>query len=313
MIGAISGDNGNILKTGIAIMVIGLNGVFCFWLLMKIQVKGCAWYWSGKGNEFEGLRMNGIAYDYFKNSSSKTRFQTLMSRTKLNQYLPKASKWHHKRLVKCGMASHIATQCVNLWRISLVGLPTVYWILNRDQLGKSFLIAIAMEIFFWTVTQTKIKQRQNTFVTGVYKIYRYMALQLTAGLSCVEVIKYLHESVEEPFLKEAMFGFSSCYFKTMEIDLAVEELINRIEGDEIQVLGTVLRQGLQTGNHYEMVVKQEQLMVKRYYAAIASESQQVQNKGILLAIALCMLVFTLLAAPMLYEMARASQTIFIGQ
>jgi len=176
---------------------------------------------------------------------------------------------------------------------------------------KAFVAVILMEGLFWAMTEVRIKERQVEFATGVYKIYRYLALQMTAGMSATETVKYLHEAVDQPFLKEAMYSFSSCYFRTMDLDLATEELTKRIQGDEIMVLAAVLRQGILTGAHFDMIQKQEQLMLRRYYAALEIETNLIHAKGVGIAILLCLLVFVLLALPMLYEMGRASKMIFI--
>lgn len=218
--------------------------------------------------------------------------------------------WHYQRWLKCGYERVQAEGRTYRW-LMLLALVSFCILCFRWQTPWLSLYALGLlEMLFFILTHIQAKTRQAEFATGVYRIYRHMALQLTAGMSPTEMLKHLHEAVPEPYLKEAVYSFSSCYFRSMDLELATEELIKRISGDEIQVLATVLRQGVETGDAYSLIQKQEQLMLKRYYAALETETAMMQAKGIGLATGLCLLVFVLLAMPMLYEMSRASQMIF---
>lgn len=221
--------------------------------------------------------------------------------------------WHHDRWLKCGYEKIEAEKRTWKWMFMVGGVTMTVLMTQWQKPWQSLIVLGLLEVAFISLTKAQMKSRQVEFATGVYRIYRYMALQLTAGMSPLETLKHLHEAVAEPFLKEAVYSFSSCYFRTMDLDLATGELTKRISGDEIYVLATVLRQGIETGDPYGLVQKQEQLMLKRYYAALETETAMMQAKGIVLAVGLCLLVFILLAVPMLYEMGRASRSIFIPQ
>ena len=226
------------------------------------------------------------------------------------RYLEQLWRWHFQRWLKCGYGKVQAESRTHRWLLllALVGMVVACF---KWQTVWDCLIALGLlEMLFFILTEIQAKARQAEFATGVYRVYRYMALQMTAGMSPAETLRHLHEAVSEPYLKEAVYSFSSCYFRTMDLEVATEELVKRIAGDEIQVLATVLRQGVETGDAYGLIQKQEQLMLKRYYAALETETAMMQAKGIGLATGLCLLVFVLLALPMLYEMSRASRMIF---
>lgn len=220
-------------------------------------------------------------------------------------------QWHVLRWQKCGHKRSDALSRSSVWLILTLAVVTAVWLSSPLSLWRPLLSLLLLEGLFAATTTLQIRQRQSEFATGVYKIYRYLALQLTAGMTTVETVKHLHEAVDQPFMKEAVFSFSSCYFRTMNLDLAAQELTKRIEGDEIHVLAAVLRQGILTGDHCELIQKQEQLMLRRYYSALEAETGWIHAKGVCIAIGLCLLVFVLLALPMLYEMSRATQMIFI--
>lgn len=219
--------------------------------------------------------------------------------------------WHVLRWQKCGHKRSEALNRAGIWLGLMLIVAAAVWFSSPLSLWRPLLSLLLLEGLFLATTGVRIRERQAEFATGVYKIYRYLALQLTAGMTTVETVKYLHEAVDQPFMKEAVFSFSSCYFRTMNLDLATKELTKRIEGDEIHVLAAVLRQGILTGDHCELIQKQEQLMLRRYYSALEAETEWIHAKGVCIAIGLCLLVFILLALPMLYEMSRATQMIFI--
>jgi hypothetical protein len=220
-------------------------------------------------------------------------------------------KWHFNKWQRCGYKSEASHKRTVIWAAIVLVTSVLAILANPLRFWNAILFIGVLEGVFWILTTIRIKERQVEFATGIYKIYRFLALQLTAGMKTTETIRYLHEAVEEPFLKEAMFGFSSAYFRTMDIDLATEELTKRIEGQEVHVLVSILKQGILTGDHYEMIQKQEQLMLRRYYVALEAQTNMIHAKGIGIAIVLCLVVFVLLALPMLYEMSRATKMIFI--
>jgi hypothetical protein len=228
----------------------------------------------------------------------------------MGKWLIRIGNWHSERWQKCGFSKEEAQSRTRKWLCLVVGISLLIGLANFPKLGTGIMGGALLELLFLSMTRIQMRARQAEFATGVYKIYRYMALQLTAGMSATETVKHLHEAVTQPSLKDAMYSFSSCYFRTMNVALATEELTKRISGDEIQVLAAVLRQGIETGDHYGLIQKQEQLMLKRYYAALETETELIHAKGVGIAIGLCLLVFILLAVPLLYEMGRASQMIF---
>lgn len=291
------------------ILSICATGAFTYLWVIQGLVKKQAGKWNDNNPFAVKFAVNPPLLQHpFEKSGRLKRWMEALAHTSKNILI-----WHEQRLIKSGMVSKSGRMRAKQWCASILGVSLYLLIRDIGHPENALLFCFVLSVYFWMMTGSKIKERKNTFVTGVYKIYRHMALQISSGMSSAESIKYLHESVEEPFLKEAIYRFSSSYFKTMNLELSLKELTERIEGDEVQVLAMVLRQGLQTGDSYEMIIKQEQLMVKRYYAALSAESERIRRKGVLIAIGLCVLIFLLLAAPMVYEMGRATQSIFLGQ
>ena len=219
-------------------------------------------------------------------------------------------RWLTMRLVNAGEAPKDAKRRALIWELIMgIGFIFVQW-RSPFGWGSGIMWLGILLACFWGVTAYQIKVRQFGFATGVYKIYRALSLQLTAGMKVTSSLKQLHEMVDEPFLKEAMHAYSTRYFQTMDLECASEELTRRIGGPEVHILAAVLKQGISTGDHYELLKKQEQVMVRKFYSALEAETEMVKRRTLLIAIALCILVFLLLALPLLYEMSRATENIF---
>lgn len=244
------------------------------------------------------------------NRHSAERIKRRFSSKCGGRYLEQCWHWHYQRWLQCGFGKAQAEDRTFKWLFLMTLVGVCIFVFSWRSLFNGVAALGLLELLFFILTGIQAKARQAEFATGVYRVYRYMALQMTAGMSPAETLRHLHEAVVEPYLKEAVYSFSSCYFRTMDLEQATDELVKRIAGDEIQVLATVLRQGVETGDAYSLIQKQEQLMLKRYYAALETETAMMQAKGIGLATGLCLLVFIMLALPMLYEMGRASQMIF---
>lgn len=169
-----------------------------------------------------------------------------------------------------------------------------------------------LEIVFRTADRIKNKERTRLFNQQAYKIYRYLAIQLTAGIHSTEVLKSLHYSVECIELKNALKSLSGAYFRTMNFDLASKEFYKHYNNKEAETLLLIIQQGVIAGNAYEMVKTQEQIMVNKYFNTLEVNGQWLKVKGSMIAILLSLLIFILLAIPMLYEMTRATHSIFNG-
>lgn len=219
-------------------------------------------------------------------------------------------KWHLERLEKSGEKEGDAHVRASLWLSCVIMVGFMAQVAMPFGLFSGVFAVMAMFLCFAGVTEQRIRAREISFATGVYKIYRYLALQITAGLKVTDTLKHLHEASNQPFLKEAMYAYSTRYFQTMDLDRATEELTKRISGQDVQILTAILKQGITTGDHYQMLKKQEKLMIRRYYAALEAETERMRRRGIIIAISLCLLVFLILALPMVYEMSRATRSIF---
>lgn len=265
------------------VLVTSLLGVaYLYWYQYKRLNK---WYRKGRKQKADSVHFKGFIHLKWRN-------------------------WLVKRLVQAGEPPREAKKRAQIWElIMVIGFLLVQW---QAPLGwlSGLIWLLGLLGGFWMITAQQIRVRQIGFATGVYKLYRALSLQLTAGMTVTSSLKQLHETVDEPFLKEAMHAYSTRYFQTMDLDRASEELVNRIGGPEVQILVAVLKQGITTGDHYALLKKQEQVMLRRFYGALESETEMIRRRTIMIAIGLCILVFLLLALPLLYEMSRATANIF---
>lgn len=221
----------------------------------------------------------------------------------------KGQAWHASRLIKSGGGQEGSQRRAKLWLGALLIIGLLAGVVSMNFL-KGLLAVGTLEICFITLTAQATKQRKNQFNMAVYKVYRALSLQLTSGMSIVDSLKRIHEVVEPPFMKEALHAYTSTYLQTMDVDKATSVLTQRVEGQEVQILATVLRQGIVSGDYYSLLERQEKIMLRHYYQALELETQWIKVKGIAIAVGISLLIFTLLVIPIFYEMVQATQQLF---
>lgn len=153
-----------------------------------------------------------------------------------------------------------------------------------------------------------IKKKEGVFIRN---IYRYMNIQTTAGINSTEIFKSLYEIPNDKILKLALMKISANYFRTLNIDESIRAFKSYFVGHEVDMLCMVLKQGVVTGNNEDLLVKQEGLMLKKYFNSMETQFEKVKMKGFIIVIFLSLLVFLLISIPMILEMYNATLKIFV--
>lgn len=149
------------------------------------------------------------------------------------------------------------------------------------------------------------------FNQNLYKIYRFLFTQLSAGLSPVEVLRHIHLAARDREMYAAMTAFSGAYFRTLNFERASKELLGRYPNKESEVLLTVLRQGIESGDSLDLIQRQEEVMTQRYLDAVALESERLQLNLILMIVASGGIVFAIMGIPLVVQMVKALESLFM--
>lgn len=158
--------------------------------------------------------------------------------------------------------------------------------------------------------ETRIQARRKAVEQSFYKVYRFIDSQVNAGIKPTDVLKGLHESTDDPFVKPLLVRFVGRYSLTLDLDQAIAELRRLQAGKDVETLGTQLRQLLATGEAGRSFQRTEELLFSRYFSLLQKRSEAIRNR--LLLSAICMMVPTLLLflMPMIHQAISALGEVF---
>lgn len=176
---------------------------------------------------------------------------------------------------------------VAIYLLALSGPGTLLVLLAtiiRGQVHLFFLSGclIAIAINGW-VTH-RIQQRRQSFQLSLYKIYRFLDLQLTAGVNAFDVLKGLPEAIHQPLILQDFQRFSARLELTQDLDRALDELQVAFAGPDMNLLASQLRNSLQTGVMGQTFQRMESLLFNRHLSLVRARSKQLRNELLIIAL-----------------------------
>ncbi len=130
----------------------------------------------------------------------------------------------------------------------------------------------------------RIRQRQQSFQLSLYKIYRFLDLQLTSGVNAFDVLKGLPEAIAQPLIREDFLRFSARLELTQDLDRALDELQVAFAGPDMNLLASQLRNSMQTGVMGQTFQRMESLLFNRHLSLVRARSKQLRNDLLIVAL-----------------------------
>jgi hypothetical protein len=127
-----------------------------------------------------------------------------------------------------------------------------------------------------------------------------------------DAVKTVYEVVEDRKLKNMFIRMAAIYELTLDIDGALEEFKQNFDVYEAEMLCTALRQGIETGDNRELLARQEDMMFKKYFNYIQSETDSCKNRSLLAASMFTAVIVLKIIIPLINDMADAVGRIFIN-
>ena len=156
----------------------------------------------------------------------------------------------------------------------------------------------------------RISSRKKAFTLALYKIYRFLDLQLTAGLKVTDALKGLPEAVQDPIVHPILLRFSARYELTLDFDLSYSEIREAFGGNDCELMATHLRQCLQTGEAGRSLQRMEDLLFARTYTLMQADSQKIRFQLLLAALLALLPGAALFMIPLLNQAISAMQSVF---
>ena len=157
---------------------------------------------------------------------------------------------------------------------------------------------------------SRIAERKKAFTRSLYKVYRFLDLQLSSGVKMTDALRGLPETVADPLVHPIWVRFSALYELTLDLDAASDLVRRAFGGSDCEMLATHLRQCMQTGQAGRSLKRMEELLFSRFFSQIQQETKQIRTHLLITAcLGLVPAVVTFMY-PMIHEAATALQSMF---
>lgn len=188
-------------------------------------------------------------------------------------------------------------------------LPVIAAVFN-DSPGRAALTGLLAVILANSWLGQKARQRKRAFQICLYKIYRFLDLQLSAGVKALDVIKGLAAAVDQPLIKPDFIRFCAQLELTLDLDRALQELEAVFAGPDMYLLASQLRNSLQTGIVGHAFLRMENLMFNRHLALIQARSKQLRTWLLLVGLLALVPIEILFAYPLIAQAIEAIGQIY---
>jgi len=179
-----------------------------------------------------------------------------------------------------------------------------------------FLPGIAVLVIFQVIPEIVIQKNRKAinmkFQRYIYKIYKYLYNQVSSGVKVTDAVKTVYEVVDDKHLKNMFIRMAARYELTLDIDTALEEFRENFDVYEAEMLCTALKQGIETGDNSELLARQEDIMFKKYFNYIQSETDSCKNRSLAAVSMFTVIIVLMIIIPLIRDMSYAAGRIFIN-
>lgn len=196
--------------------------------------------------------------------------------------------------------------------LHIIPIPIMVWLGRLAGItgGLPLWIGILLMTLVNGQVGKRIKVRQKAFSKALFRIYRFIDLQLTAGIKVADALRGLPEAVRELIVHPVLVRFAALYELTLDLDLAFTEIRQAFPGPDSELLATHMRQCLQTGQAGRSLQRMEELLFARYFNMMQAETVRIRTRLLLTAMLGIFPGLVLYLYPLLFQAMQAVQTVF---
>ncbi len=211
-------------------------------------------------------------------------------------------------------AGYKGTYSVLWYTILQLVVPFVLSIITAVCRDFSLAIAVFLLLFLNTfyIVFKKGKRVAKQLEKSVYRIYKYLDNQVSAGVKSTDSIKSVYEVVDDKELKDILIRFAARYELTLDIDESLKDFCSYFNTLESETLAVAIKQGVDTGNNQNILMRQEEVMFNKYLNYIQMETENAKKKAALSMIAFMLIIIIMVAVPMFNDAKEALKQIFIN-
>jgi Flp pilus assembly protein TadB len=215
-----------------------------------------------------------------------------------------------KWLKRAGYLAESASD-IYLWLVILpVPAVFVFCAMTGLPLGRLVWIAFIMISLINSRISRKVKTRRKIFTMSLFKIYRFLDLQINSGIKVTDALRGLPEAVRDPDVKSCLIRFAAQYELTLNLERAMEEIRQSFSGPDSELLATHLRQCLQTGLAGRSLIRMEELLFNRHFNLMQQDTKRIRTELLLTAMLGMAPGIIIFLYPLLYQALTSMNAIF---
>lgn len=228
-----------------------------------------------------------------------------------NRWLPK--RLRSKILARLQKAGYIGADSlvfyISLMILLVPGMLAVG--LLTGQSGIRFaLFGIVLITLINAWISRRAADRQKAFNKALFKIYRFLDLQMTAGIKVTDTLRGLPDAVRDKTIHPVLVRFSALYELTLNLDTAFAEIRTAFRCTDSELLATHLRQCLLTGEAGRSMFRMEELLFSRYFNLMQIDSRKIRLHLLFIAMLGILPGGILFIYPLLFQAFSAMQSVF---
>ncbi len=223
------------------------------------------------------------------------------------------AKWREKLVLRLQRAGYFQKRAIAIY-LALMILPLPLLGLMGMISGNRGIQPLMIGVLAATLTNTwisgRIKKRQKAYTLALYKIYRFLDLQLNAGIKITDSLKGLPEAVQDSIVQPILLRFAARYELTLDLEQAFSEIRLAFPGADTDLLSTHLRQCLQTGEAGRSLLRMEDLLFSRTFSLMQADTRKIRFNLMIAAFSGIMPGIILFLYPLIDQALKAVQVVF---
>lgn len=143
-----------------------------------------------------------------------------------------------------------------------------------------------------------------------YRVYKYMYMQLKAGITPFETMRRLYLSTENDGLSRVLYEMSIAITHSSELEKGVKVLKEQLVGDDAALFISILEGCIESGFAVEPIKQLDGMLFQKHLIDIKKRVKKVKRRYLLAAVFTCSSIFIAVFLPMIDQMLGSLATIF---
>ncbi len=145
-----------------------------------------------------------------------------------------------------------------------------------------------------------------------YRLYKYMYMQQMVGITPFETLRRLYLITEHATLRSLLYDMSVAITHSNEVETGVAMLKERLRGEDSLLFISIVENSIKTGFAGTSMRQLDELLFQKYLVDIRRRVKKGKRRYFRAAFLFCTAVFLAIMIPVVHQMMRSIDMIFVG-